>query len=332
MTDVEFMEVLLEDLPTREKSSFRQQYEEVQSLPARRSSLPVFLHAYLRSVARMYAATAGAIWFRNPQSSSLSLNASVGMERLGLTEELDAAHRALLDYALNHAKPLLVKPFSGPAAGSTVSNPTDSFLILAPVRNHEDPLAVVELFLGPTPVRGRTATQRKRYVTWMDHLVVYLCQGIEKRFLATAAPLAPALAGLQSVRAEIERHQKAIRDSIEHTLSSFVGWNFGSLKENQTFAAQVHDLLDGLGLRAECPECGEAAIIRCQSAGNSRSGVFLFDHYLETGRTFHGGPTTFPQVKVCSKPPRRRRSRRRRPTTRCVRFVAQSPCLCFAGA
>ena len=36
-----------------------------------------------------------------------------------------------------------------------------------------------------------------------------------------------------------------------------------------------------------------------------KHGVFVYDHYLESGRTFHGGPTTVPLIRVVNKPVRR---------------------------
>ena len=143
------------------------------------------------------------------------------------------------------------------------------------------------------------------HLAWLDDLAQVLAQGIESRFLGNLAPLQPALVNLAATRAEIEGFKHAIQVSLEVTLSSFAGWNFGSLGNNRTFTKNVQDLLDGNGLRVECPECGFPAILRCQAAGNARTGVFVYDHYLESGRTFHGGPTTFPRLRLVSKPPRR---------------------------
>jgi hypothetical protein len=113
---------------------------------------------------------------------------------------------------------------------------------------------------------------------------------------------------LDTAAEEAERHQEEIRKRLERTLHALVGKNFGTLTANQAVAGRVHQVLESKGLRVQCPECGSAAILRCQGAGNSKTGVFLFDHYLENGRTFHGGPTTFPWVTLVAKPPRRKRA------------------------
>lgn len=297
---------LLDDIAPQERASFKRVYQRIKELPSAATDLQDFLDEYLRHVIQLYAATAGAIWFRAPDNGSLGIKSQVGLERLGLEGEFQRPHQQLVEHALGCARAYLVRPFSTPGDGANVSNPTDSFLLLGPVESQGEPIGVVELFLGPTPPRGQTSGDRNRYVLWLDHLVEHLRQGIRLRYLGSSAPLQPAMVNLEAAKAEISAYKEAIRTSLEITLNSFAGWNFGSLQNNQTFAKTMHSLLDENGLRVACAECGSPAILRCQAAGNSKTGVFLYDHYLATGRTFHGGPSTFPRVALIAKPPRRR--------------------------
>ena len=306
MVDPAILDELLENVPPESRDAFTRDYRAVSQLPSADCELQSFLDNYLQRIVNLYAARAGAIWFRASQSVELSIKSKIGYSSLGICGEIEVAHEQLLRHGLSKTKSLLVKPFSRPDERASAANPTDSFVLLGPVDSHGDRIAIVELFLGPTPVRGMTAGDRNRYTLWMDHLIGFLCQGIEQRFLGNLAPLQPALTNLEATRSEIEAYKDAIRVSLEITLNSYSGWNFGSLRNNQTFTRQVHELLDANSLRVECPECGAPAILRCQSAGNSKTGVFLYDHYLTSGRTFHGGPTTFPPVKLMAKPPRRR--------------------------
>jgi hypothetical protein len=39
--------------------------------------------------------------------------------------------------------------------------------------------------------------------------------------------------------------------------------------------------------------------------GNATAGAFVFDHYLDKVRTFHGGRSTLPRLFLIAKPPRR---------------------------
>jgi hypothetical protein len=306
MNDILIPAEVLDAVAPEHHESFKKDYWAIRDLASADCDLQDFLDSFLHHLMLLYAATAGAIWFREVGQRRLSARATSGCDRLGFDGELNKRHEDLLQYALSQANALLVKPYAAPTARAAASNPTDSFVLLGPIDSHGDRIAVVELFLGPTPLRCQTTAERHRYVLWLDHLLSFLCLGIEERFLGNLAPLQPALVNLAATRAEIEAFKQAIMVSLEVTLNSFAGWNFGSLQNNRTFAKSVQELLDSNGLRVECPECGAPAILRCQSAGNSKTGAFLYDHYLDRGRTFHGGPTTFPRLKLVPKPPRRK--------------------------
>jgi hypothetical protein len=290
----------------QQREAFQQDYQAMALLAEADCQLQSFLDDYLQLLVRLYAATGGAIWFRAVSGDKLTLKAHLGLDHLQLPNGLEQQHEDLLRFALSQTNAFLAEPFSTVNARATANNPTDSFLLLGPVVSHGDRVALVELVLGPRPSRGKTPAEYQCYVAWLDHLLSFLCQGIENRFLGNLSPLQPALVNLAATRAEIEAFKNAIQVSLEITLNSFAGSNFGSLQNNKTFTRTVQELLDSNGLRVACPECGSPAILRCQSAGNSKTGVFLYDHYLENGRTFHGGPTTFPRLKLVPKPPRRK--------------------------
>jgi hypothetical protein len=306
MTGSALFNEILNEIAPAQREAFRRDYQAITQLPGAGTDLQQFLDDVLEHVVRLYAATAGAIWFRGPDGRPLSARAKLGYDRLGLDGDYEQPHFQLLEYGLSQTKAFVVSPFSAPQPNASVSNPTDSFVVLGPIDNRGERLGVVELCLGPTPIRGKTPGDRRRYALWLDHLTTYICQGIELRFLGSSAPLQPALVNLTAAKSEIEAFKNAICKSLEVTINSYAGMSFGSLRNNQAFTKNVHELLDGNGLRVECPECGSPAILRCQSAGNSKTGVFLYDHYLDSGRTFHGGPSTFPVIKVVAKPPRRR--------------------------
>ncbi|MCA9162666.1 MAG: GAF domain-containing protein [Planctomycetales bacterium] len=308
MTTAQLLNDLLDELSEEQRAEFRGTYGRIQQLPGSELPLQAFLDDFLRETVNLFAATAGVIWFREADGSGFQANTRLGFDRHGITGELADRHRELVGFAFQQTKPLVVNPYSSPQAGANVSNPTDSFIVFGPAVAGGQAIGVIELLLGPTPVRGRTSGDRDRYRLWLDHLLGFFCQGIERRLLRQAAPLDSALLGLEEVRDTIGHYQTEIRHAIEQMLARFAGWNFGSLKENQAFAKQVHQLLDENGLRAECTECGAPAILRCQAAGNSKTGVFLFDHYLDTGRTFHGGRSQFPKLRLVIKPPRRTKS------------------------
>ncbi len=274
----------------------------------RAQPLNEFLSEFGQHVAELYAATAVAIWFRSPDTAreqSLQRKVNVGWSNLRLDSASEEAHALLLDYAMRLSEQVAVNPFSAPAPRAGVSNPTDSFLLLAPVKYEQQDVAILEIALGPKPLRSPHEQLMSSYMEWMTWLGQLLQRGIERSFAATDQSLFLAMETLQRTAAQAEQMQDQIRQQIEASLKNLAGKNFGTLAENQAITKQVHALLDSKGLRAICPECRAAAILRCQKAGNAKTGAFMFDHYLDTGRTFHGGQTTFPELSLTPKPARR---------------------------
>ena len=111
---------------------------------------------------------------------------------------------------------------------------------------------------------------------------------------------------LDRLKLQLGRLQRSVRLVIEQALGEFSGRSFGSFEANHEMASTIHDLLDGHGLRVRCPECGHPAILRCGNRPGIPEGVFVYDHAIDGRRTFHGGATTFPAIRLVAKPPRRR--------------------------
>lgn len=291
-------------LPAGGRAESRGYYESIRSLPASQLGLDGFLAQFLADLAALMNARQGAIWIRLPGSHRIQCQVRWTSSDQPLQPTSGADHESLVQYAWRQNAPLLLSPAEAPPGRTELQNPFDAPLLLAPIHSQEDPIALIELVLSERWPEGEATEGRAA----LEHLLDLLRTGLEQRFFGNLAPLQPALINLAATRAEIEAFQRAIVVSLEITLNGYAGWNFGSLQNNRTFVRSVHELLDANGLRVECPECGAPAILRCQAAGNSKTGVFLYDHYLETGRTFHGGRTTFPEVKLVAKPPRRRPS------------------------
>lgn len=109
---------------------------------------------------------------------------------------------------------------------------------------------------------------------------------------------------LQQLAQQVNRLQRTLRLVIERELVQWQGLDLGSLEANQELAKRLAELVDSHGLRFRCPECGHPAILRCSARPGLPRGVFVFDHSVQGKRTFHGGGTVVPQLKLVSKPPR----------------------------
>jgi hypothetical protein len=134
-------------------------------------------------------------------------------------------------------------------------------------------------------------------------------EGAQEPASATAADSLRAVQDRLSVlQQQINRLQRSVRLAIEAEFAGWSGRNYGSLKANQGVAQMIQQTVDGHGLRLRCPECGHPAILRCSSRPGVPDGVFVFDHTIEGRRTFHGGGSTLPALRVVSKPPRQRKA------------------------
>lgn len=114
---------------------------------------------------------------------------------------------------------------------------------------------------------------------------------------------------LEQLQQELNRLQRRVRLSIQSQLSSLSGHSLESLQANRELAESIHQLLDSHGLRMQCSECGHPAILRVSPRPSSPRGVFVFDHTIEGRRTFHGGRSTIPKIKLVAKPPRKKATR-----------------------
>ncbi len=113
---------------------------------------------------------------------------------------------------------------------------------------------------------------------------------------------------IAAMEREFNRMQREVRLVVQDRLASFVGRSMADLAANQRLVQQIHQLLDGYGLRIRCNECGHPAILRVSPRSGSAGGVFVFDHTIDGRRTFHGGRGFMPAITLVAKPPRKIRS------------------------
>jgi hypothetical protein len=118
-----------------------------------------------------------------------------------------------------------------------------------------------------------------------------------------------AKAAMAQLDQELNRLQRAIRLAIQAQLAKLAGRSLGSLEQNRTLAESIHRLLDSHGLRVRCGECGHPAILRVSPRGGAAHGVFVFDHTIDGRRTFHGGRSAVPLIRLVAKPPRKKKAR-----------------------
>lgn len=297
------------DSPQRE--AFSEHVRQLQQLATTTTTPSAFLSEFAQRTADLFAASTVAIWFPTasfPQQLTQP-KVAVGWNNMRLDAQTEIRHRVVLEYALQHQAPLAVQPYAKPGRDCESANPTDACLLLAPIVNPQrESMAVLEIGLGPKPLRRPHQALTSAYVEWLQFLGHLLSDGIQRTITQALKPQPRGPEIIAMARERVGRVKEQLRVELESTLHALAGQNWGSLAENREMAQQVHALLESVGLRVKCRECGEAAILRCQKAGNSKTGVFVYDHYLDKGRTFHGGQTTFPELALLPKPARRKKA------------------------
>jgi hypothetical protein len=319
--------------PLWPEGGFREQHvRHLAELVDGELPLQTFLEQLLPALCNLLEAPAAVVWMK---TQGAVFGVRYRMDSLLSTVSLQKRHERLVQFAWQHQQPLLAEPTHRPEAsglaidplvsqhpatqtspnnlvsnnlesmsGGQVSNPTGQPLLFAPILHMGLPIALLEIVL-PLKSSPLTAQQKQIYLRSMHLIAQRVYGGLKSRMAMPAAQLSRAQGELGQLVIDLQGMQQQILKTIESRLAQFHAWSFRSLAENQEFAKVVHQLLDSHGLRVQCPECGHPAILRCLRAGNSKNGVFVFDHYLDSGRTFHGGPTTVPLLKVIAKPARR---------------------------
>jgi len=306
------------------------------------SDLPLqsFLELLLPQLCGLFGGTAAVTWLKAHGTSDAIFGVRYQMDKLLSSISEQKKHERLVQVAWQQKQPLLAESAIGgqaasfslgqppsdfqfandlPVTGAETSNqavPTDSPnsnstghpLLFGPILHLGEPIALLEVALAPhagAPAVPLSQAQRQLYLKSIKLVAERVYGGLRRRMAMPAASIDKAVEQVEKLTAEVHALQQQISQRIERRLQQFHGWSFASLAENQAFAKLVHQMLDRHGLRVACPECGHPAILRCLRVGNAKHGAFVFDHYLDTGRTFHGGPSTVPLIKVVAKPARR---------------------------
>lgn len=274
--------------------------------------LQPLLEQLLPQLCSLFSGAAAAIWIKAHGDKAAVVGVRYQMDRMlpGAAEQKQ--HQRLVQLAWRQSQPLLVECTELQAQRTALpdidlelpSNPTNHPLLFAPVIYQGETLALLEIALTAATAK-LTAVQRQLYARAASLVARRLVSGLSDRIHPTPPSVERANEQLESLSGEVRELQQQIRQRFDQRLQHFEGWAFASLADKQVFAKRVQQLLEAHGLRVACCECGHPAILRAVAIGNAKHGAFVFDHYLDSGRTFHGGSTTVPLIRVVSKPARR---------------------------
>lgn len=147
------------DLVQQTKLQIRSIIQEVANLSQTAISPEEYFAGYLKQVVSALAAEGGAVWLCGDEGK-IELRYQINLPRKQVVDDKAGSlkHNLLLKKTLAEGQPTLLLPRSGAIGEEDAGNPTDSLVLLAPLRQGENCVGLVEIFQrpggGPTTQRG----------------------------------------------------------------------------------------------------------------------------------------------------------------------------------
>lgn len=142
------------------KSQIRALVQEISDLAKSDCSVEDFYEGFLTRTTNALASIGGAIWVRETVDEPLKLHYHINLKKTKLAKDkkAQARHGRLLKKLADQGEPSLISPDSGSADSEMAGNPTDSLLIVGPLKIDNATVGLVEIFqrpgAGPATQRG----------------------------------------------------------------------------------------------------------------------------------------------------------------------------------
>lgn len=149
-----------DELVNQTKQQIRVLVQEIADLAKSDCSVEDFYEGFLTRTTSALASVGGAIWVRQSVDQPLKLHYHINLKKTKLAKDkkAQARHSQMLQKLAEQGEPTLVGPDSGSADQDLAGNPTDSLLIVGPLKIDNTTIGLVEIFqrpgAGPTTQRG----------------------------------------------------------------------------------------------------------------------------------------------------------------------------------
>lgn len=100
---------------------------------------------------------------------------------------------------------------------------------------------------------------------------------------------------LDKIELGFQKLREQTRAQIQSLLNELSGIELPSLQSKQRIASEIRRKLRRMELAIACPQCERPSMVRAAAAGNSKQGVFQFEHSANGARSTHRGSSTLPQ-------------------------------------
>ena len=200
------------------KQQIRGLVDEISALAKRDLTAEEYYKEFLGRVVEALAAVGGAVWTLG-EGNQLQLAYQINLKRASLDEPGDhqARHAKLLGQVIQSGEGLLVPPHSGGGDGDDAgANPTELLLVLAPLRNHREVEAVVEVFQRPT---AQPAT-RRGYLRFLLQMSDLASEWLKSQKLLQ-------LADRESLWGQVDHFARAAHESLDVRQTAYLIANEG---------------------------------------------------------------------------------------------------------
>jgi hypothetical protein len=205
----------------QERQRLSRRLDEVARLCESDAAPHTFYGELLRRLLESLAATAGAVWGRNPQGN-LQILFQINLKEVGIdrSEEARGSHDELLRRAVVKPQPLHLLPHSGagPAEEGQAApgNPTDHLLLLVPILLNEQVAGLIEVWQSP----GRPLNAVAGFLRYMGLMADLGARYQRNQMLGQ-------MAGQQQLWTQLEAFSRQVHGSLNPVEVSYLVANEG---------------------------------------------------------------------------------------------------------
>ncbi|MEM8681200.1 MAG: biotin/lipoyl-binding protein [Planctomycetota bacterium] len=198
------------------KQQIRGLVSEIVSLTRQDLEPAVFYGEFLQRVVTALAAVGGAVWTLRDRELRLTSHINIRQAFPEDNPSDQARHGRLLHRVISGEEQLLVPPYSGTSGDEEAGNPTSFLLVLAPIRDDEKVVGVVEVFQRPT---SGPASQRG-YLRFLSEMCQNVSEYLKSRRLRE-------LTDWQSLFTEVDRFSRAVHEGLDPSATAYTIANEG---------------------------------------------------------------------------------------------------------
>ena len=198
------------------KQQIRGLVGEIAGLSRQNLEPTQFYGEFMQRVVTALAAVGGAVWELKDGTLRLAYQSNIRQAFPEDNGDEQQRHGRLLHGVMKSGENSLVPPYSGAPGDEEAGNPTGFLLVLAPVRDNENVVGIIEIFQRPT---AGPASQRG-YLRFLGEMSQHVNEYMRSRKLQE-------LTDWQSLFTEADRFARAVHEGLDPKATAFTIANEG---------------------------------------------------------------------------------------------------------